>query len=157
MNQVGSLKANMGCLELVFLHNILIRRRQFSSPKAEVWGRKRGNLCSHAGVQGSREWAWSCFSSWGKSKVTTVEQTGMKGKCGSERGEPRRSCQTTWKQERHGCNFWRMASQSLSPQIPDTRSWDRGIWVGLGWILPMETLSMTTQKADNTSSGKGSA
>lgn len=125
------------CLELVFLHNILIRRRQFSPPEAEARGRRRGNLCRHAGAQGSGEWARRCFSSWGKSKVTTVQQTGVKGKRGSERGEPWRSCQTAWKQERLACNFWRMASQSLSPQTPDTRSWDRGIWVGLGWVLPV--------------------
>lgn len=48
-----------------------------------------------------------------------------------------------------------MASQSFSPQTPDTKSENRGIWVGLGWVLPVETLFMTTQKAGNTSFGKG--
>lgn len=82
MNQVGSLKANMRCLELAFLHNILVRRRQLSSPKAETWGRRRGNLCSHAGAQGSGEWARRGFSGWGKSKVRTVQQTGVKASVG---------------------------------------------------------------------------
>lgn len=40
-----------------------------------------------------------------KSKAIAVQQTGVKSKLGGERGEPGRSCQTAWKQERHGCNF----------------------------------------------------
>lgn len=73
-----------------------------------------------------------------------------------ERGVPGRSCPTSWKQEMQGCNFLSMASQSCSSQTPDTRSENRGIWVGLGWILPVETLFMTTQKACNAFSGKQS-
>lgn len=155
MNQVGSLKANMWCLELVFLHNILIRWRQFSSLKAEAWGRRRGNLCSRAGAQGSGERAWRFFSSWGKSKVTTLQQTGVKGKRGSERREPRRSCQTTRKQERHGCIFegWHHKVFHHKFQIQEVGT-EEFEWV---WVLPLETLSMTTQKAGNMSSGKGLA
>lgn len=115
MNQVELQKANMWCLELVFLHNILIGWRQVSSPEAELWGRRRGHLCSHAGSRRFRQRALRCFTCWGRSKAVTIQQTGVRSKCGGERDESGRSCQTTWKQERYGCNFWRMAWQSLSP------------------------------------------
>lgn len=101
MNQVGSQKANAWCLELVFLHDILIGWRQLSSPKAEPRGRRRGRLHVHTGVRRSGEWALRGFTRWGKSKAETVEQT-VKSRRGGELG---RSCQTTREQERHGCNF----------------------------------------------------
>jgi len=105
MNEVVSQRANMWHLELVFLHDILIGWRQLSSPKAEPWGRRRGHLRSHAWVRRSGEWAFRRFTHWGKSKAITIQQTGVKSKCGGERGETGRSCQTTLKQEKHGGNF----------------------------------------------------
>lgn len=117
----------MWCLEFIFLHYVLIRWRQLSSSRAELQGR-RWPLHVHAGAWRSGERALRGFTCWGESKAVNVEQA-EKDKLWGERVSWGRAVKPLGNKKGMGviCE-----SQSLSPQTPDARSENWGIWVGLG-------------------------